>query len=184
MIRLFEPHLSCLTTTTYRDLFRIHTRLVKSFAWDASDIVDTQVVRSRPPISAQADARVFSSLRMCRFWQVLKYIYASTRLWPMHTFSSSHTQTLAPFPPRVKSAASANQQTTLPDKMCRFYAHTYQCGHTRTALASYCSQAAFIQHACRSGEICASVSVEEKCSSCHRPMKILVQTRTVDKGTK
>ena len=79
MIRLFEPHSSCLTTTTYRDLFRIHTRLVKSFAWDASDIVDTQVVRSRPPISAQADARVFSSPGMCRCWQILKYIYTCQR---------------------------------------------------------------------------------------------------------
>lgn len=69
-------------------------------------------------------------------------------------------------------------------EMCRFYAHTYQCGHTKTVLSNHCSRAALIQRACRNGDICANVQVDEKCSSCHKPVKILVQARILDHGFK
>jgi len=62
-------------------------------------------------------------------------------------------------------------------EMCRFYAHTYQCGHTKTVFSKHCSRAALKQQACHSGDICANVQLDEKCSSCHKPVKILVQTR-------
>ncbi|KEQ74096.1 hypothetical protein M436DRAFT_44598 [Aureobasidium namibiae CBS 147.97] len=61
--------------------------------------------------------------------------------------------------------------------MCRFYAHTYQCRHTKTIFSKHCSRAALKQQACQSGDICADVQLDEKCSSCHKPVKILVQTR-------
>lgn len=68
--------------------------------------------------------------------------------------------------------------------MCRFYAHTYQCGHTKTVLSSHCSKAALIQQACRSGDICANLQIDEKCSSCYKPAKILVQARSINKDVK
>ncbi|KEQ64605.1 uncharacterized protein M437DRAFT_73552 [Aureobasidium melanogenum CBS 110374] len=68
--------------------------------------------------------------------------------------------------------------------MCRFYAHTYQCGHVKTVLSNYCSKAALIQQACRKGDICANVEVDEKCSSCYKPIKILVQARFINNDIK
>jgi hypothetical protein len=68
--------------------------------------------------------------------------------------------------------------------MCRFYAHTYHCGHTRIVLSKHCARAALIQQACREGDICANVHIDEKCSSCHKPVKILVQTRLVNDDVK
>ncbi|KAG9698988.1 hypothetical protein KCU95_g3076, partial [Aureobasidium melanogenum] len=68
--------------------------------------------------------------------------------------------------------------------MCRFYAHTYQCGHVKTVLSNYCSKAALIQQACRNGDICANVQVDEKCSSCYKPIKILVQARFINNDIK
>jgi hypothetical protein len=70
------------------------------------------------------------------------------------------------------------------EKMCRFFAHTYHCGHTNIVLSKHCPRAALIQQACRDGDICANVQLDEKCSSCHQPVKILVQARLVDDNTR
>ncbi|KAJ9668517.1 hypothetical protein H2201_001158 [Coniosporium apollinis] len=51
-------------------------------------------------------------------------------------------------------------------KMCRYYAHTYACGHTLTVFAAYCAPAALIQRACGGGEIWQSVRMDHPCASC------------------
>ncbi|EON67460.1 hypothetical protein W97_06714 [Coniosporium apollinis CBS 100218] len=50
--------------------------------------------------------------------------------------------------------------------MCRYYAHTYACGHTLTVFAAYCAPAALIQRACGGGEIWQSVRMDHPCASC------------------
>lgn len=50
--------------------------------------------------------------------------------------------------------------------MCKFYAHTHPCGHTKTVFAASCPSAALTQRACRSGEIWATVKMENDCAAC------------------
>lgn len=50
--------------------------------------------------------------------------------------------------------------------MCKYYAHSHQCGHTITVLASQCSSAAITRRPCGKGDICATLKVDETCSKC------------------
>lgn len=50
--------------------------------------------------------------------------------------------------------------------MCKFYAHTHPCGHTKTVFAASCPSAALTQRACTSGEIWATVRMENDCAAC------------------
>jgi hypothetical protein len=50
--------------------------------------------------------------------------------------------------------------------MCKFYAHTHPCGHTKTVFAAFCPSAALMQQACSSGEIWATVKMEADCAAC------------------
>ncbi|GAB7325142.1 hypothetical protein MBLNU13_g09223t1 [Cladosporium sp. NU13] len=44
--------------------------------------------------------------------------------------------------------------------MCKYYAHTHPCGHTKTVFAAFCPSAALVQRACAGGEIWATVKME------------------------
>ncbi|KAF2088945.1 hypothetical protein K490DRAFT_18246, partial [Saccharata proteae CBS 121410] len=50
--------------------------------------------------------------------------------------------------------------------MCRYYAHTYPCGHTSTVFAAYCAPAALSQRPCAGGEIWQTLKMETTCSAC------------------
>ena len=50
--------------------------------------------------------------------------------------------------------------------MCKFYAHTHPCGHTKTVFAAFCPSAALVQRACAGGEIWATVKMESDCAAC------------------
>jgi len=50
--------------------------------------------------------------------------------------------------------------------MCKFYAHTHPCGHTKTVFAAFCPSAALVQRACSDGEIWATVKIETDCAAC------------------
>jgi hypothetical protein len=50
--------------------------------------------------------------------------------------------------------------------MCKFYAHTHPCGHTKTIFAAFCRPAALVQRPCNGGEIWATVKMEAECASC------------------
>lgn len=50
--------------------------------------------------------------------------------------------------------------------MCKYYAHTYQCGHTETVFADFCPSAALVQTPCGRGDIWATVKVEANCERC------------------
>lgn len=50
--------------------------------------------------------------------------------------------------------------------MCKFYAHTHPCGHTKTVFAAFCPSAALVQRACAGGEIWATVKMEADCAAC------------------
>jgi hypothetical protein len=50
--------------------------------------------------------------------------------------------------------------------MCKFYAHTYPCGHTKTVFAAFCPSAALVQRPCSGGEIWATVKMEMDCAAC------------------
>ena len=50
--------------------------------------------------------------------------------------------------------------------MCKYYAHTHPCGHTKTVFAAFCPAAALVQRACAGGEIWATVKMEADCAAC------------------
>lgn len=51
--------------------------------------------------------------------------------------------------------------------MCKYYAHTHPCGHTKTVFAAFCPSAALVQRPCAAGgEIWATVKVEVDCAVC------------------
>ncbi|KAM0702743.1 hypothetical protein Q7P35_010175 [Cladosporium inversicolor] len=50
--------------------------------------------------------------------------------------------------------------------MCKYYAHTHPCGHTKTIFAAFCPSAALVQRACAGGEIWATVKMETDCAAC------------------
>jgi hypothetical protein len=50
--------------------------------------------------------------------------------------------------------------------MCKFYAHTHPCGHTKTVFAAFCPSAALVQRPCAGGEIWATVKIETDCAAC------------------
>jgi len=50
--------------------------------------------------------------------------------------------------------------------MCKFYAHTHPCGHTKTVFAAFCPSAALVQRPCAGGEIWATVKMEMDCTAC------------------
>jgi hypothetical protein len=50
--------------------------------------------------------------------------------------------------------------------MCKFYAHTHPCGHTKTVFAAFCPSAALVQRPCAGGEIWATVKIETDCATC------------------
>ena len=50
--------------------------------------------------------------------------------------------------------------------MCKYYAHTHPCGHTKTVFAAFCPSAALVQRACAGGEIWATVKMETDCAAC------------------
>lgn len=50
--------------------------------------------------------------------------------------------------------------------MCKYYAHTHPCGHTKTVFAAFCPSAALVQRACAGGEIWATVKMEADCAAC------------------
>lgn len=50
--------------------------------------------------------------------------------------------------------------------MCKYYAHTHPCGHTKTVFAAFCPSAALVQRACTGGEIWATVKIEADCAAC------------------
>ena len=50
--------------------------------------------------------------------------------------------------------------------MCKYYAHTHPCGHTKTVFAAFCPSAALVQRACAGGEIWATVKMEDDCAAC------------------
>ena len=50
--------------------------------------------------------------------------------------------------------------------MCKFYAHTHPCGHTKTVFAAFCPSAALVQRPCAGGEIWATVKMETDCAAC------------------
>ncbi|KAK4634264.1 GPI transamidase component GPI16 [Fulvia fulva] len=45
--------------------------------------------------------------------------------------------------------------------MCKYYAHTHPCGHTKTVFAAFCPQSALIQKPCGRGEIWATVKMDK-----------------------
>ncbi|KAF2767933.1 hypothetical protein EJ03DRAFT_328662 [Teratosphaeria nubilosa] len=51
-------------------------------------------------------------------------------------------------------------------KMCKYYAHTHPCGHTKTVFAAFCSTAALVQKPCGQGDIWATVKLEVNCAHC------------------
>ena len=52
-------------------------------------------------------------------------------------------------------------------KMCKHYAHTHSCGHTRLVFAAFCPPAALRQQPCRgAGEIWATLKIEGACPAC------------------
>jgi hypothetical protein len=50
--------------------------------------------------------------------------------------------------------------------MCKFYAYTHPCGHTKTVFAAFCPSAALVQRPCAGGEIWATVKMETDCPAC------------------
>jgi hypothetical protein len=50
--------------------------------------------------------------------------------------------------------------------MCKFYAHTHPCGHTKTVFAAFCPSAALVQRPCSGGEVWATVKMEMDCAAC------------------
>ena len=50
--------------------------------------------------------------------------------------------------------------------MCKHYAHTHPCGHTKTVFARSCVSAALLQKPCGRGEIWASVTMQTNCAEC------------------
>lgn len=106
---------------------------------------------------------------------------------PIHSNTSSTKphptkSTLQPINPTVSphsSSAIPSHEVTnppLPDikpqlhhntaTMCKYYAHTHPCGHTKTVFAAFCPSAALVQRACAGGEIWATVKMEIDCSAC------------------
>ncbi|KAF2722633.1 hypothetical protein K431DRAFT_198793, partial [Polychaeton citri CBS 116435] len=50
--------------------------------------------------------------------------------------------------------------------MCRHYAHSHRCGHTRTVFAMHCPPAALIQQPCGENEIWTTIKMETDCLHC------------------
>ncbi|GAB1728263.1 hypothetical protein NU195Hw_g3188t1 [Hortaea werneckii] len=62
--------------------------------------------------------------------------------------------------------------------MCKYYAHTHPCGHTKTVFAAHCSSAALMQKPCGRGEIWATVKMEAACTLCYEePEPVASKTR-------
>jgi hypothetical protein len=72
---------------------------------------------------------------------------------------SNPTQTLQPIQP-------TNPQPPPIPTMCKFYAHTHPCGHTKTVFAAFCPSAALVQRPCSGGKIWATVKMEMDCAAC------------------
>ncbi|KAF2209693.1 hypothetical protein CERZMDRAFT_100103 [Cercospora zeae-maydis SCOH1-5] len=51
--------------------------------------------------------------------------------------------------------------------MCKYYAHSYPCGHVKTVFAAFCAQAALVQKSCGKGDIWATVKMEQECQHCY-----------------
>jgi len=51
--------------------------------------------------------------------------------------------------------------------MCKYYAHTHPCGHTKTVFAAFCPSAALVQRPCGAGDIWATVKMDADCAQCH-----------------
>lgn len=58
--------------------------------------------------------------------------------------------------------------------MCKYYAHTHPCGHTKTVFAAFCPSAAMRQKQCARGDIWATVKLETNCAHCFAELDAMV----------
>lgn len=85
-----------------------------------------------------------------------------------HSNTFTATVSLLPAIPfsHLQITNSSQKPQTQPKTMCKYYAHTHPCGHTKTVFAAFCPSAALVQRACAGGEIWATVKMEADCAAC------------------
>ncbi|KAK5010581.1 hypothetical protein LTR28_008962 [Elasticomyces elasticus] len=81
------------------------------------------------------------------------------RTTPTTSWAQQHSST-------TLSIASPPPPQPTTQTMCKYYAHTHPCGHTKTVFAAYCPSGALVQRACGRGEIWQTLRLEASCLAC------------------